>query len=106
MSESSSSSSGGIGFCGLLAIVFITLKLLGKIDWSWLWVLSPLWIPAAIVVLVLCFVGGAALAVLVAEGVSDRRRLKARKVLTLKSSPVPARETRDNNRTKESSWLH
>lgn len=43
---SSSSSSGGIGFVGLLTIVFITLKLLGKIDWSWWWVLSPLWISA------------------------------------------------------------
>lgn len=41
--------SGGISFCGLLTIVFITLKLLGKITWSWWWVLSPLWIPLAIV---------------------------------------------------------
>lgn len=40
----SSSSSGGVGFVGLLTIVFITLKLLGIIDWSWLWVLSPLWL--------------------------------------------------------------
>lgn len=48
MAESSSSSSG-IGFTGLLAIVFIVLKLLGKIDWSWWWVLSPIWIPTAIV---------------------------------------------------------
>ena len=40
----SSSSSSGIGFTGLLTIVFITLKLLDKIDWSWWWVLSPLWI--------------------------------------------------------------
>ena len=37
-------SSGGIGFSGLLTIVFITLKLTGFIDWSWLWVLSPIWI--------------------------------------------------------------
>lgn len=37
--------SGGIGFCGLLAIVFIVLKLTGFIDWSWLWVLAPIWIP-------------------------------------------------------------
>jgi hypothetical protein len=44
--SSSSSSSGGIGFAGLLTIVFIVLKLLGKIDWSWWWVLSPLWISA------------------------------------------------------------
>lgn len=34
----------GIGFAGLLTIVFIILKLLDIIAWSWLWVLSPLWI--------------------------------------------------------------
>lgn len=49
MSESSSSS-GGIGFTGALAILFIGLKLGGVISWSWLWVLSPLWIPLAILV--------------------------------------------------------
>ncbi len=43
-------SSGGIGFAGLLTIVFIVLKLLGKIDWSWWWVLSPIWISILIVV--------------------------------------------------------
>lgn len=45
---------GGIGFCGLLAIVFITLKLAGigaVASWSWWWVLSPLWIPAAVALL-------------------------------------------------------
>ena len=36
--------SSGIGFGGLLTIVFIVLKLLGVISWSWLWVLSPIWI--------------------------------------------------------------
>lgn len=35
-------SSGGIGFCGLLTIVFITLKLTNVINWSWFWVLSPM----------------------------------------------------------------
>lgn len=39
------SSGGGIGFCGALAILFIALKLLDKIDWSWWLVLSPIWIP-------------------------------------------------------------
>lgn len=53
MSESSSSSSGGIGFVGLLTIVFITLKLCGVIAWSWLWVLAPAWITFAIVVFIL-----------------------------------------------------
>ena len=47
------SSSGGIGFTGLLTIVFIVLKLLGVINWSWLWVLSPLWISFALVVAIL-----------------------------------------------------
>ena len=44
--------SGGIGFCGLLAIVFIALKLAGigaVATWSWWWVLSPLWIPVVLV---------------------------------------------------------
>lgn len=36
----------GIGFTGLLQILFIGLKLTGFIDWSWLWVLSPLWLNA------------------------------------------------------------
>ena len=42
-------SSGGIGFIGLLTILFIGLKLGGVISWSWLWVLSPLWIGMGIV---------------------------------------------------------
>lgn len=49
----SSSSSSGIGFVGLLTIVFIVLKLLGKITWSWWWVLSPLWISAGLALLIL-----------------------------------------------------
>lgn len=47
--SNNNSSSGGIGFCGLLTIVFIALKLTNYIDWSWWWVLSPLWIPFIIV---------------------------------------------------------
>ena len=52
----SSSSNGGTGFCGLLTIVFITLKLLGNIDWSWWWVLSPLWIGTGVAVVILLIV--------------------------------------------------
>ncbi len=51
-STTSTSSGGGIGFAGLLAIVFIVLKLTGFIAWSWVWVLAPLWIPLAIVLLI------------------------------------------------------
>jgi membrane protein YdbS with pleckstrin-like domain len=52
MSKSPSSSSG-IGFSGLLTIVFIVLKLIGKIDWSWWWVLSPIWISISLVLIFL-----------------------------------------------------
>lgn len=45
MTESTQQASGGIGFCGILAIVFIVLKLVGTINWSWWWVLAPIWIP-------------------------------------------------------------
>ena len=38
----------GGGFCGLLTIAFIVLKLMGYISWSWIWVLSPLWIPVTL----------------------------------------------------------
>lgn len=53
------SRSGGIGFVGVLTIVFVVLKLINVIDWSWWWVLSPIWIAAAfvfLVILVLIFV--------------------------------------------------
>jgi hypothetical protein len=33
----------------LLGVLFIGLKLTGHIDWSWLWVLSPFWLPIVIV---------------------------------------------------------
>ena len=50
MSSSSSSSSGGIGFTGLLTVLFVGLKLTGHITWPWIWVLSPIWISALIVI--------------------------------------------------------
>jgi hypothetical protein len=51
--NNSSSSSSGIGFTGALTIAFIVLKLTHVIDWSWWWVLAPLWIGAAIVAVIL-----------------------------------------------------
>ena len=53
--------SGGIGFTGVLTIVFIILKLCNIITWSWWWVLSPLWISEilwTIFVVVVLLVGG------------------------------------------------
>lgn len=43
------------GFPTLLTIAFIVLKLCNVITWSWWWVLSPIWIPVAIVALGLLF---------------------------------------------------
>lgn len=40
----------------LLTVLFVGLKLTNCIDWSWWWVLSPLWIGLAIGVVVLIIV--------------------------------------------------
>lgn len=53
MSSNNNSTSSGIGFCGLLTIAFIVLKLTGCITWSWWWVLAPSWVPLALVLAVL-----------------------------------------------------
>lgn len=42
-----------LGFAFWLTIVFVALKLFGAIDWSWLWVLSPLWIGFGMIVLLM-----------------------------------------------------
>lgn len=56
------SAGGGIGFLGLLTIVFITLKLCGVITWSWWWALAPIWIPIAIAIIIgICYVIGSAI---------------------------------------------
>lgn len=54
--SNNSNKSGGIGFTGLLQITFIILKLCGVIAWSWWWVLSPIWIGAAIILVVIALV--------------------------------------------------
>jgi phosphate/sulfate permease len=66
---SESRSSGGIGFGGVLLIVFITLKLCEVIDWSWWWVLSPIWIGFAVAILLLSLL-------FVVHNVSDWRERK------------------------------
>ena len=66
--------SGGIGFVGLLTIVFIVLKLVGKITWSWWWVLSPLWIAGIGTLIV---VAGVLLYVARADRSEEARRAAA-----------------------------
>ena len=44
--------SSGIGFGSALLLTFIILKLVGVINWSWWWVLSPIWIPVVLLMAV------------------------------------------------------
>lgn len=50
-------SSNGVNFVSLLTLLFIALKLLDKINWSWWWVLSPMLILALFWIGVLLIVG-------------------------------------------------
>jgi hypothetical protein len=49
---SENKSSGGIGFFGLMFLIFMTLKLTKVIDWSWWWVTAPLWGGFAILIII------------------------------------------------------
>lgn len=55
--QNNSTSSGGIGFTGLLTVLFIGLKLTGYITWPWVWVLSPIWISFLMVTTLLTIIG-------------------------------------------------
>ena len=57
---------GGITFLQLLTIVFVVLKLTKCINWSWWWVLAPLWVPVALVIAVVFICG-------VIGAIADRR---------------------------------
>jgi hypothetical protein len=52
MADNSSSSSGGVGFFGLMFLILMTLKLTNYIDWSWWWVTVPLWGGFALIFIV------------------------------------------------------
>lgn len=56
MSESNGSTGGGIGVIGLLGIAFVTLKLTGVINWSWLWVTAPFWGGFALLIIIFAIV--------------------------------------------------
>ena len=78
--ERNNTTAGGSGFCGRLAVAFIVLKLTGVINWSWLWVLAPIWIPTAIVLAVLLVV---LIVVLVKEGVKQTEEKQRRQERSL-----------------------
>lgn len=57
MEEKKKRTSGGLGIVGVIQIVFLILKLCKVINWSWLWVLSPLWIWASVLALIFMLMG-------------------------------------------------
>ncbi len=44
-----SNSGNGLGLGTVLFLIFMVLKLTNYIDWSWWWIIAPLWIPIAII---------------------------------------------------------
>lgn len=56
MADKSTHTSSGVGFSGLLTLLFIGLKLTNHINWSWWWVLSPIWISLSLVIVVIIIV--------------------------------------------------
>lgn len=71
--NTTTASSGGIGFFGLLTIVFIVLRLMGIIEWGWVWVLAPLWMPLALVLV------GVIIFLIVAAIASNNRKRRWRR---------------------------
>lgn len=53
MAQTKTVTVGGTSFTTLLAVAFIVLKLVGVIDWSWWWVLAPIWIPGLLILALL-----------------------------------------------------
>lgn len=72
MSENNYHGGGGVGLSGLLTVAFIVLKLTGVIHWRWVWVLAPLWIDLAIVLLLLAIIA-------ILNKLSDLRRRRIRR---------------------------
>jgi len=61
------------GLLALLTISFAALRLLGVVGWPWLWVLSPLWVPAGLMVLLLAIAFAAGAVVISLKGKGRRR---------------------------------
>ena len=51
-------SATGMTLSGTLTVIFVVLKLIGVIHWSWIWVLCPMWLPAAILLITMFWVIG------------------------------------------------
>jgi len=103
MNNTSNASSSGIGFTGLLTIVFIVLKLCKVITWSWWWVLSPLWISFGLLITVLltiCLTGllVSIFTAIFGNGIKKKRRKKLnKKIFNNRNSTTLGTNKRFNN---------
>lgn len=61
-------------FLIVLCLIFIFCKLTGHITWSWIWVLSPLWIPTAILLILYMILG----ILVVCQEIASRKRIQER----------------------------
>jgi hypothetical protein len=61
---------GGIGT--ILAIIFMVLKLTGNIDWPWVWVFAPIWIPLAVALGILAIYGIVVVIIAIIAAISSR----------------------------------
>lgn len=57
MKQSQSVNIQGVGFTGLLTCIFAVGKIFGFLDWSWLWTFSPIWIPVALLIVIVVVTG-------------------------------------------------
>lgn len=53
MSNNNGTGAKGIGVSGLLGVAFVILKLCHVIEWPWIWVTAPFWVPVAIILAIL-----------------------------------------------------
>ncbi len=69
LQRSMENNSGNLSLSLIIFVVFLTLKLSGVIDWSWWWITSPLWLPFALVLVV---IGIISIFALIAVLINDR----------------------------------
>lgn len=67
---------GGISVISLLGVAFVVLKLTGYIDWPWIWVLAPFWIPWVVLFAFLAIAGLVASVVVLLDNRATKRRLR------------------------------
>ena len=59
----------------IVFVLFFLAKIFDKIDWSWWWVFSPLWIPFAILIGILAVIGLFYLVILIIDLIITKWRL-------------------------------